>query len=398
MPELWAGIDAGKTHHYCVVLDSDGKRRLSRRVANDETELLALISDVAELADDDTATWAIDLNSGGAALLLALLVNHDQRLLYIPGRTVYHAAASYRGDGKTDAKDAAIIADQARMRRDLQPLRRGDGISVDLQILTGRRADLICDRTRTINRLRAQILEYFPALERAFDYSASKAALTLLTGYQTPDALRRLGQSRLETWLRNRKVRNATAVAASALEAAAAQHTTLPGQGLAADMVVRLAKAVIALNEEIAEIDTLIESRFRQHQHAETILSLPGFGPLLGAEFLASTGGDMCVFGTADRLAGVAGLAPAPRDSGRVSGNLHRPRRYDRRLLRAFYLSALASIRWCPASKTYYDRKRAEGKRHTQAVIALARRRLNVLWAMLRDNTQYRPQPAATAA
>lgn len=389
MPELWAGIDAGKSHHHCVVLDTDGKRRLSRRVANDETALLALLADVAELSGDGTTTWAIDLNGGGAALLLALLVNHDQRLLYIPGRTVYHAAASYRGDGKTDAKDAAIIADQARMRRDLQPLRPGDEISVDLQILTARRTDLICDRTRTINRLRAQLLDYFPALERAFDYSASKAALTLLTGYQTPDALRRIGQPRLETWLRNRKVRNAAAVAATAIEAAAAQHTTLPGQRLAADMVIRLAKAVIALNAEIAEIDTLIDSRFRQHRHAETILSLPGFGPLLGAEFIASTGGDMTLFGTANRLAGVAGLAPTPRDSGRVSGNLHRPRRYDRRLMRTCYLSALASIRWCAASKTYYDRKRAEGKRHTQAVIALARRRLNVLWAMLRDNTRY---------
>jgi hypothetical protein len=118
VPELWAGIDAGKSHHHCVVLDTDGKRRLSRRVANDETALLALLADVAELSGDGTTTWAIDLNGGGAALLLALLVNHDQRLLYIPGRTVYHAAASYRGDGKTDAKDAAIIADQARMRRE----------------------------------------------------------------------------------------------------------------------------------------------------------------------------------------------------------------------------------------------------------------------------------------
>ncbi|TVT11350.1 IS110 family transposase, partial [Amycolatopsis bartoniae] len=56
------------------------------------------------------------------------------------------------------------------------------------------------------------------------------------------------------------------------------------------------------------------------------------------------------------------------------------------------------SIRWCAASKAYYDRKRAEGKRHTQAVIALARRRLNVLWAMLRDNTQYHAEPAPLTA
>ena len=117
----------------------------------------------------------------------------------------------------------------------------------------------------------------------------------------------------------------------------------------------------------------------------------------LGAEFLAATGGDMAPLGSPDRLAGIAGLAPAPRDSGRLRGNLRRPRRYDRRLLRVFYLSALTSIRWCPASKIYYDRKRAQGKRHTQAVIALARRRLNVLWAMLRDGARYQATPTALA-
>ena len=106
----------------------------------------------------------------------------------------------------------------------------------------------------------------------------------------------------------------------------------------------------------------------------------------------------MTAFDSADRLAGVAGLAPVPRDSGRVSRNLKRPRRYDRRLLRACYLSALASIRSDAASRTYYDRKRAEGKRHTQAVLALARRRLNVLWAMLRDGTLYQPGAPNTAA
>jgi len=398
VPELWAGVDAGKTDHHCVVIDVEGRRLLSRRVGNDETALLELIGEVTTLAAQDSVTWAVDLNGGGAALLIALLVNHDQRLLYIPGRTVHHAAASYRGDGKTDAKDAAIIADQARMRRDLQPLRPGDEISVELRILTSRRTDLTCDRTRTINRLRAQLLEYFPALERAFDYSSSKATLVLLTGYQTPDALRRLGQARLEAWLRHRKVRNAAAVAATAIEAANAQHTTLPGQRLAAAMVARLAKGVMALNEELAETDALIEGRFRQHKHAEIIMSMPGFGVLLGAEFLAATGGDMSQFASADRLAGVAGLAPVPRDSGRVRGNLHRPRRYDRRLLRACYLSAMISIRCCPASKAYYDRKTAEGKRHTQAVLALARRRLNVLWAMLRDDTRYQATPASAAA
>lgn len=54
--------------------------------------------------------------------MIGLLAAHAQQLLYITGRIVHHAAATYRGDGKTDAKDARIIADQARMRTDLQPV------------------------------------------------------------------------------------------------------------------------------------------------------------------------------------------------------------------------------------------------------------------------------------
>jgi transposase len=396
---LWAGVDAGKSAHYCVVIDADGKRLLSRRVANDEDALVELISTATTLADGSELTWAIDLNAGGAALLITLLMAAQQRLLYIPGRTVHHASGGYRGEGKTDAKDAAVIADQARMRHDLQPLRAGDDIAVELRILTARRTDLVADRTRAINRLRAQLLEYFPALERAFDYSASKAALILLTGYQTPDGLRRAGATRLQAWLRKRKARNANTVAATAMEAANAQHTIVPGQQLAAAMVARLAKEVMTLDTEIGDTDTMIEDRFRRHRHAEIILSMPGFGITLGAEFLAATTGDITAFDNPDRLAGVAGLAPVPRDSGRISGNLKRPRRYNRRLLRACYLAAHIAIRTDPASRTYYNRKRAEGKRHTQAVLALARRRLNVLWAMLRDHKPYQPAtPNAAAA
>jgi transposase len=131
----------------------------------------------------------------------------------------------------------------------------------------------------------------------------------------------------------------------------------------------------------------LISEKVTEHQHTQVLLSMPGFGPVLAAEFLGATGGDLTVFQSADRFAGVVGLAPAPRDSGRTSGNHHRPRRYDRRLLRVFYLSGLSALKSCPTSRSYYDRKRLEGKSHIQAMLSLARRRLNVLWAMLRDGT-----------
>ncbi|MFE4823819.1 hypothetical protein ACFRFU_47155 [Streptomyces sp. NPDC056704] len=87
-----------------------------------------------------------------------------------------------------------------------------------------------------------------------------------------------------------------------------------------------------------------------------------------------------------------------PRDSGKISGNLRRPRRYNRRLQRVFYISALFSIRHCEDSRRFYERKRTEGKRHIQAVLALARRRVNVIWALLRDGRTYEAVPPTVLA
>ena len=141
---------------------------------------------------------------------------------------MHHASKIHRGEGKTDAKDAAVIADQARMRTDLQPLRAGDEISTGLRLLTARRADKSADRVRAINRLPAQLLGYFPALERAFDYSRSKAALLLLTKHRTPDGIRRAGQARIHAWPKKHGARSSAAVAVAAFEAAKSQHTRFP--------------------------------------------------------------------------------------------------------------------------------------------------------------------------
>lgn len=129
--------------------------------------MLKLLADVLDLGDE--AVWGIDLADGGTALVISLLLNHGQQLLYIPGRAVNRASEGYRGDGKTDAKDAAVIADQARIRRDLTLSRPGDELVSELKAPTRHRRDLGDDRTRTINRLRGHLTEIFPGPERELD-------------------------------------------------------------------------------------------------------------------------------------------------------------------------------------------------------------------------------------
>jgi Transposase IS116/IS110/IS902 family len=78
--------------------------------------------------------------------------------------------------------------------------------------------------------------------------------------------------------------------------------------------------------------------------------------------------GDICAFESAERLAAYAGLVPAARDSGKRVGKGRRMRGGNKTLKRVFYQSAFASLRSTPQSRAFYDRKRAEGKRHTQAL------------------------------
>lgn len=392
---LWAGIDAGKGHHWITVVDESGGRRWSRKVENDESAILDALGEILELAE--TVHWAVDISGTASALLLALLAAHGQQAVYVPGRTVNRMSGAYRGEAKTDARDAYVIAETARHRRDFSAIEVPAQLAADLALLVGHRKDLVADRVRMINRLRDVLTGIFPALERAFDYSGQRGALVLLTGYQTPAALRRAGRARLERWLAKRGVRSAGQVADTALHAAHAQHTTLPGEAVAAKIVADIATQLLTTDERIGRLDKQITTVFRSHPRASIIESMPGIGPLLGAELLVAAG-DFGAYIDDGHLASAAGLAPVPRDSGRRTGNLHRPKRYNRALRRVFYLSAQTSIIRDGPNRDFYLKKRTEGLKHVQAVIALARRRVSVLWALLRDNRHFTPTPPAAQA
>jgi transposase len=390
----WVGVDIGKRHHWVCALDADGATLLSVKIANDEAEILALIATVRELAAQ--AVWAVDIIGAPSALMLALLAQAGQSVRYASGRVVAAMSSAYTGEGKTDAKDAFVIAETARIRRDLAVIDGNTDLVRDLAVLTGHRSDLIADRVRMLNRLRDLMTSVFPSLEREFDYASCKGALVLLTGYSSPARIRRLGQTRLTGWLRQRKVRNAADVAARAVTAARAQVTVLPGQDIAVSIIAELATNVLALDERLKSLDAQIAETFEQHPQAAIIQSMPGFGPLLGASLLVGAGA-LHAFPSAGHLAAAAGLVPVPNDSGRRAGNLHRPKRYSRPLRHVLYLSAQTSMMRAGPNRAYYLKKREHGRTHSQAVIALARRRVDVLWALLRDNRTWTPEPPALA-
>ena len=197
--QVWVGIDVGKSAHHACAVDETGKVVFSRRVPNGQAEIEALIGRAGQAAE--RVSWAVDMTSGAAGLLLTLLAETGDRLVYVPGRLVNRMAGAFAGEGKTDAKDARTIAETARMRSDLSVVTGTDELIADLKVLVARREDLMADWVRQVNRLRDLLASIFPALERAFDYSA-RSPLVLLTGFQTPAQIRTAGADAVAAYLR----------------------------------------------------------------------------------------------------------------------------------------------------------------------------------------------------
>ena len=384
----YVGFDVGKGAHWVCVLDGEGEVLLSRRVEATEEALGVLCSEIAALGVSDERVVGIDLTGGPAALLEAVLLERGETVRYLPGTAVNKARDAYAGaEQKSDLKDAFVIADQLRLRwKSLSEVRVREENVAELRALVAYRRDLVQDQTRRVTRLRELLLGVFPGLEAALDLT-KKGPLLAVSRVARPAAARRLGESRLTRWLQARGVYGAKKLAGRIVAAAKAQRHELPAAETKAALVAEIASEVLRTKERIAALDARLAELVEADPQGKVVMSLPGMGIIMTAEFLAEAD-DLSRFGSPDRFAAAAGIAPVLRSSGSVSYR-RRAKRGNRVLKRVFYQSAHCAVLCHKRSRNFYRRKRSEGKGHTQAVIALARRRVNVLWAMLRDGTFY---------
>lgn len=263
---------------------------------------------------------------------------------------------------------------------------RDENVS-ELRALVAYRRDLVQDQTRRVTRLRELLIGVFPGLEAALDLT-KKGPLLAVSRVARPAAARRLGEARLTRWLEAHSVYSARKLAGRIVALANSQHHELPAAEAKAALVAEIAKEVLRTKERIATLDERLAEVVEADPQGKVLMSVPGgMGTIMSAEFLAEVD-DLSRFGSPDRFAAAGGIAPVLRASGSVSYR-RRAKRGNRVLKRVFYQSAHWAVQSHEQSKTFYQRKRSEGNCHTQAVIALARRRVNVLWAMLGDGTLY---------
>ena len=384
-PRICVGVDIGKASHYAVGVDGEGEIVHRRAVENDETGL----GDLVGWAVEHEAALVVDQPGGTAALLLRLCWAVGVAVGYLHGTAMARARDFYAGEGKSDPKDALVLADVGRSHpRRLVWLEPTDEARARLELLCGYDADLRADANRLTNRLRALLGTHWPALERALGARLdTRPVLALLGKYPSGPALARAGVKRVAARLKAGRAQRPDALAERLVDAARAQAAVVPGADTAAALVGELAGQLGRVLARRQQLGTEIEHAFFALPEAAILRSLPGIGPRLGARIAVEIG-DIRRFKTPAHLAAYAGLGPTPRQSGTsIRGNV--PSRHgNHRLKNALFLAAFASLKH-PPSRAYYDRKRAEGKRHNQAVLCLARRRVDVLHAMLSRHLPY---------
>jgi transposase len=394
--EAWVGLDVGKEDHHATVISAAGERLFERAVRNDE----AAIEELLELAAE-SGRCALVIDQPGSIGSLAVCVARERGvpIAYVPGLVMRRASELYPGEAKTDRRDSFVLADTARTHaRRLHWLEASDETLERLRVLGGYDDDLAHDVNRTANRLRDMLLAVGPALERVLgprlDHPVARA---LLARYPTPTALRAAGRRRLTPLAKRHAPRIGARLVDEIQAALAAQTITVPAEETTGRVIRELAEELDRLADRRDRLAQEIEQTFSGHPQAPVLLSIPGIGARTGARILTEIG-DINRFPTAGHLAAYAGLAPVTRQSGRTINGETRSRRGNHRLKNAMWLSAFCSLHH-HRSRDYYARKRAEGKQHNAAIVCLARRRCDVIHAMLRSGLSYGelPGPAGPA-
>ncbi|MFJ4942224.1 IS110 family transposase [Streptomyces albidoflavus] len=384
---VFLGLDVGKSAHHGHGLTPAGKKVFDKPLPNSEPKLRAVFDKLT--AKFGNVLVIVDQPASIGALPLTIARDAGCRVAYLPG-LARRIADLYPGEAKTDAKDAAVIADAARtMPHTLRSLELTDEITAELTVLTGFDQDLAAEATRTSNRIRGLLTQFHPSLERVLGPRLDHQAVTwLLERYGSPAALRKAGRRRLVELIRPKAPRMAQRLIDEVFDALDEQTVVVPGTGTLDIVVPSLAASLTAVHTQRRAMEAQINALLEAHPLSQVLTSMPGVG-VRTAAVLLTTVGDGTSFPTAAHLASYAGLAPTTRQSGTSVHGEHAPRGGNRQLKRAMFLSAFACMNADPASRTYYDKQRARGKTHTQALLRLARQRISVLFAMLRDGTFY---------
>ncbi len=389
---IFVGVDWAEAHHDVFVEDEGGLKLGKARIPEGVEGIRRLHEIVAEHTEDP-AEVVVGIETDRGLLVGALVAAGYQVYAINP-----MAASRYRdrhttSGAKSDPGDAKVLADLVRTDRHNHRQVAGDSeLAEAIKVLARGHQTLIWTRQRQTNQLRNALREFYPAALEAFGTDlASPDAVAVLERLSTPEVAARAPRNQIVAALRRGgRTRNLTDRAAAIQTALRSEQLTAPP--VVADAYGEFVRALVGviarLNEQISHLEAELSNRFRSHPDAEILRSLPGLGLVLGARVLAEFGDDPTRYTDAKARRCYAGTAPITRASGTKRIVLARLAR-NKRLADACYLWAFCALTQSSGARQHYDRRRAKGDTHHQALRSLANRLVGILHGCLKHRQPY---------
>jgi hypothetical protein len=390
---LFVGDDWAEDHHDVELMDAAGRvlarKRLPEGVAG-MAGLHALVGEhLGESADGAEVAVGIETDRGPwvAALVAAGYTVFGVNPLQASRFRQRHGVSG----AKSDRGDAHMLADM--VRTDSHQFRAVAGDSADaegLKVLARAHKTLIWEKARQVQRLRHQLLGYFPGALEAFDDLAAPDALELLGKAPDPARAARLTRAQVSAALKRAGRRNITDRATAILAALRGEQLGQPPALTAAYAATArsLIAVITTLNEQVKALQGQVEADFGRHPDAEVYRSQPGLGAILGARVLGEFGDDPHRYADGKARRNYAATSPLTRASGKKKVVAARFIRNDR-LADALRLQAFAALTASPGARAYYDELRERGIEHNDALRRLANRLVGILHGCLKTRSLY---------
>ena len=384
------GIDVGSARHRVAVGLPDGKlidefdvehhadgfRQFFERIATHQSRHHLPVS------------VAMEGYNGWARPLDGQIQRHGWQLYNVNNLKLARYKEIFPAPAKTDAIDARRILELFQLsahvpvaREVLQAVAPAPAVNDKLKRLTRRRKQLVNERMRLVNRLHADLHAVSPGLAGITGDVANVWFLNFLT---CRDALPKLAR------LQRKSLLVISAVGqkyADQIQDWQRQASFAPEVQIVGEMIQQDARRVKMLNADIKALDGCIKATASESALAQTILSIPGFGDTSAAE-LAGEIGTLGRFESEAGLAVYTGMAALDNSSGKKT-SARTPRQVNSRAKAAMMVAVSRHYPLVGASQTYYDKKRNEGKKHNQAVRALGRHMIRVIWALVKNGRNY---------
>ena len=385
---VYLGIDVGKASHRACAVDASGTVLFSVAVDNRAGDI-----DRALARAGKGALVVVDQKRNIGALAVARARAAGMEVAYLPGLAMKRARDLFPGVAKTDGIDAEVIARTAAgLPQALRRIAEEGPAAASLRMLASQRGFAVRQRTQAKNRLRAVLLELDPAFEAALDPS-SPWQLAVLAELGGPFGIVAAGRGRFRSVAE--RAHGATREASSALWGAAASSASSGRPELAAEtpLVRMLASQVLRCSEDVAALDAEVAAALAGDEAYRCLLTVPGVGPKTAAALV--TGVDISLFGSHDELASYCGVAPANRQSGSRLDSVSPSRGGNKALKNLLIFSCNSLVGTGNRFGRYYEECRARGMRHNKALKAVARKRIKVIYSIMKEPRPYEERPAA---